>query len=430
MWTGRAARSWLRPHRGAPAGSADAPPPVIRQPLDASPAVPTGRLVDIDWLRVLAITAIVVYHTGRFFDDLEPWHIKNDERLDWLTYPMAIGSQVVMPLFWVVSGIATRFALGVHPVGEFVRRRVLRLLVPVVLLGWFVLSPPQVFIEATTDQDYNAPPFQGSFAEFVPHYLTEGVYGWGGYFALTGMHLWYLVYLLVFTLLALPLFVWMRGDRGVRTTARLAGFLSGPVTLHLLVLPLLATEVFLPRGVPVLGWEEGGWRLASYLGLLVVGYLIGAELRLRAALERQRWYSLALAVVTLVPLALVAPVLVVAEFGSPTFIGLMSLRVLNGWFCVAAVLGFGARHLNVPGRVLAYAGQAVLPVYILHQPVVVVLGFFVRHWPLPAAAKYPLLLLTVLVVCLTLFEVIRRVGVLRFLFGMTGRARSREPRTR
>jgi len=59
----------------------------------AEPVVGSVRLWDLDWLRVAAILGIFVYHVGRLFDDLEPWHVKYHELTGWLTYPMALGAQ-------------------------------------------------------------------------------------------------------------------------------------------------------------------------------------------------------------------------------------------------------------------------------------------------------------------------------------------------
>ncbi|HSN12522.1 MAG TPA: acyltransferase family protein [Propionibacteriaceae bacterium] len=382
-----------------------------------TPAVAV-RLVDIDWLRVLAMLAIFVYHSARLFDTMEPWHVKSRERLEWLTYPMAAGSQFVMPLFWVLSGISTYFALGAHPAGTFVRRRLARLLVPVVTVGWLVLSPVQVYIESTTGQGYNAPPFRGTFWQFLPHYVTDGLYGFGGYFVWNALHLWYLVYLLLFSLASVPVFLWVRGP-GSAPTRRLTGFLSRPAAVHLLALPAVLPEVFLPRSIPLLGWGEGGWRTGSFWVLLLLGYLIATDMRLRRTLERQRWVSLALATATLVPLGLLAAGMGSLAFGSPDFVWQMTLRTVNGWFCVAAVLGFGTRHLTRPTRLLAYAGPAVLPFYILHQPVIVVVGYVIRDWRLPALAEYALVMAVVLSTCLLAYEyVIRRHPVMRVLFGL------------
>lgn len=382
------------------------------------------RLFDVDRLRVIAIGAIFLYHVGRLFDDLEPWHVKHAELTGALLYPMALGAQFMMPLFWVLSGMGTRFALGTHPPGAFVRRRAARLLIPVVTIGWLVSGPIQVYIESTTGQHYNAPPFDGTFWEFLPQYLTSGVYGFGGFFALTGLHLWYLTYLFVFTLASMPLFLWLRTPAGVRATSRLAELLDAPGAVYLLALPVLAVEAFLPRGIPVLAWEEGGWLLGSHWVYLVLGFLLASDPRPRPAIQRQRWVSLALAASSTVPLAVLAPGVDALVFGTTEFVGFLGLRTLNGWCWLLAILGFGAAHLTRPGRVLAYAGPAVLPFYILHQPVIVVLGYLTRTWSVPIPVLYALVALGTLGISLGLYEVaIRRRPRLRLLFGLDPQSR-------
>jgi len=61
----------------------------------------------------------------------------------------------------------------------------------------------------------------------------------------------------------------------------------------------------------------------------------------------------------------------------------------------------------------------VLPFYILHQTVIVTIGFFIRNWDLPIIAKYPLLAAASLAVIMGLCEfAIRRANVFRILFGL------------
>ena len=379
------------------------------------------RLWDVDWLRVLAIVGIFAYHVGRLFDDLDAWHVKFHELTSWLTYPMAFGSQFVMPLFWVLSGMGTRFALGTLAVAAFLQRRAARLLVPVVTLGWWVSGPVQVYIESTTDQHYIAPAFDGTWGEFLPAYVTQGLYGFGGFFAWNGLHLWYLTYLFLFTVASLPLFVWLRTPAGERLLGRVAGVLCRPGALYVLAVPLLGMEAFLPRGVPVLAWVEGGWLLGSHWIFFLVGFLLVCDPRLRPAIQRHRWPSLVLATATTVPLVLLVGGIDAMAFGSAEFTGFMSLRSLNGWLWLLAILGFGSR-LARPARILGYLGPAVLPFYILHQPLIVGLGYLVRDWTVPIPVMYAGVALTVLAISAGLYEfAIRRVAVLRLLFGLNPR---------
>jgi glucan biosynthesis protein C len=187
-------------------------------------------------------------------------------------------------------------------------------------------------------------------------------------------------------------------------------------------------EVLLPRGIPVLTWTEGGWTLGAHWTFLILGFFIVCDPRLRSAIERQRWVALLLAVGTLAPLGFLAPTIDSLTFGSLTYVLEWGLRTINGWFWLVAILGFGSRYLNFATVSLAYAGVAVLPFYILHQPIIVVLDYFVRDWAIPVGLKYPLMILAVFAIFAVLYEfLIRRVPALRLLFGLeAGPARRRE----
>ncbi|MEJ2267062.1 MAG: acyltransferase family protein, partial [Anaerolineales bacterium] len=156
------------------------------------------RRYDLDWLRVLAFMAVFFYHCGRFFDS-SGWHIKNSTTSALVDTLKGIFDLWGMPLLFLISGASIFFALRSGGALRFLRARVLRLLVPLAF-GILVLGPPQLYLERLTHGE-----FQGSFLEFLPLYYRD----WrvfGGNFAWSGVHLWYLEYLFLFTLVLLPLF--------------------------------------------------------------------------------------------------------------------------------------------------------------------------------------------------------------------------------
>lgn len=388
---------------------------------EAQPSVADGmpRLVYLDWLRVIATGLIFAYHCARPFDDFEPWHIKNDEVTAAFTYPMGIGSQFIMPLFWMISGIGMWLALQLRPAMAFLRRRLVRLLVPVVTVGWFILCPPQVYIESTTAQQYHAPPFEGTFWEFLPHYFTGGVYGFGGWFPIAGLHLWYLSYLALFTLASMPLIQYLTSANGRRLIARVASAANRWWLLAVMGLPLLATEVLLPPGVPILSWGEGGWRLGTHWVFLILGFVLGADARFREAAERWRRLWGALAVVTLIPLLFWAHTIGSLTWGTPAFAFQWGWRTMNGWLFLLTIVGYGSRYLTHGRPWLAAASELVLPFYILHQPAIVLFAYWIRDWPLPIVAAYPLLVAAAFLLCVAGCLTVRRYAATRFLFGMS-----------
>lgn len=378
--------------------------------LQESPTTSTRRY-DLDWLRVLAILAVFVFHTSRFFDR-DDWSIKNattypDLHL-WTNFP----SHWMMPLIFVISGMSTFYALGTRGAGGFLKDRALRLLVPLVV-GIFTHVVVQVYLERVSHGQ-----FSGSFFAFIPHYF-DGMYAFGGNFAWMGLHLWYLELLFVFSLLLLPLFRWLKHGAGQRAAARLTSFLARPLAMYLLALPiLLLLNLFSPASIPG-NRGFGGWSMPIYIVFLGHGFLLASSDGVQRAVVRQRWLSLILSVVLVLTLVELGVEQGDAAFGTSRYMLMFSLFGLSSWCWILVFLGFGRQHLNVNKPWLRYANEAVLPFYVLHQSVLIFVGYFAVQWALPAGVKWLIIAMTSFVIIAALYDLlVRRVNLLRFLFGM------------
>lgn len=137
--------------------------------------------------------------------------------------------------------------------------------------------------------------------------------------------------------------------------------------------------------------------------------------RYRPAIERVCFPSLILSL-----LAMTIGFTLVLAFDVSTYHPAFSwIRAFNTWMWLLAFLGFASRHLNFNNEFLKYANEAVLPFYILHQTVIVIIGFFIANWTLAIFPKYLHLAATSLIVIMILYEfLVKRIQVLRFLFGM------------
>ena len=148
--------------------------------------IKADRLYYLDWLRVLAMLSIFLFHIDRIFD-FRPFHINNDVTSLASSIHIQFFNQWMMPLFFIVSGAAVYYSLRSRNAGGFLKERVLRILVPWVLIGIFVIAPPQVYLDRVFHGEYT-----GNFFQWYPHYF-EGIQGFGGNFAFHGQHLWYLM---------------------------------------------------------------------------------------------------------------------------------------------------------------------------------------------------------------------------------------------
>jgi peptidoglycan/LPS O-acetylase OafA/YrhL len=368
----------------------------------------------LDWLRVLAILTVFVYHSTRFFN-MEDWHVKNPTRYLSVEVWNTFAGTWMMPLIFVISGASLFYAVGKGGAGKFVKDKTLRLLVPL-LVGDFTHASLQVYLERLTHGQ-----FSGTYFQFLPQYFNgfyEGGNPASGNFALTGMHLWYLWWLFLFSILLYPLFHWLKG-RGRRVLSKLGDGLALPGAIYLLALPVLLALMFVDPANPVMAEKEAGWSLVIYLWLLLSGFVVVSHDGVQASIRRLRWLSLTLTVVSIGTFLFLIFRSTPANFGTPQYALTFGLRGLAAWCCVLVALGFGMKYLNFSTPFLSHANEAVLPFYILHQTVLLAVGYFVVQWPIPDLLKWTTILLASLAIIMGIYEfLIRRFNVMRFLFGL------------
>jgi fucose 4-O-acetylase-like acetyltransferase len=91
------------------------------------------RQYDVDWLRIILIISVFLFHIGMVFNSWE-WHVKNDQQVAFLKYPMTFLHYWRMPLLFFISGAGTFFALGFRSTGEYIKERATRLLIPLIII--------------------------------------------------------------------------------------------------------------------------------------------------------------------------------------------------------------------------------------------------------------------------------------------------------
>jgi glucan biosynthesis protein C len=372
------------------------------------------RRYDLDWLRVLAFSGVFLYHCSRFFDE-SYWNIKNATTSPLVDILKGIFDLWGMPLIFIVSGASIFLALRPGQAIRFLRDRIWRLLIPLAF-GILVLAPPQVYLDRLTHGE-----FHGSFLEFLPLCFQDW-HLWDGNFAWSGVHLWYLEDLFLFTLVFLPLFAALKSPFGRRITAALAHLSACPGVIFLWALPLGLQLILLdPFGIIHPGFSEDITRLIWFPPFLIYGFLVFSESQIQQAIMDQRRAALALALV----LTLLGAVLGDLEGPDVTFWLFALVMILGGlliWSSLLAILGYGMRYLTSNHRLLSYANESVLPLYILHQPVILILGYFIIPLSIPILVKYLIIAPSAFGITLGMYEFgIRRLNPVRRVFGLKPR---------
>jgi peptidoglycan/LPS O-acetylase OafA/YrhL len=371
------------------------------------------RLYFVDWLRVLAMLAIFLFHADRFFD-FDGWHVKNLEQNVISSIHIAFFSIWIMPLFFVLSGASIYYSLQIRSTGTFVWERIKRLVIPLVLIGYFVTSPPQSYLDRLTNGK-----FSGSFQEYLPLYF-QGMDSFGGNFAWHGFHLWYLLYLFVLSLMLLP-FVRLSKKRGLSLLSRLSVYFENPWLWLLLPVPI--TVVYVLVDVMGMGFirATGGWSLFAYLFFLAYGYLVFANEKFLEAIKN-RWLILGSLAVILSLIQLVVYFGIKPELSERTpwlYLALAVTRVTSSLCWIGTLIGLSEKYLDFNHRFLSSANQAVLPFYILHQVVLLLIGYYILQLQIPVLVKYIVIATLSFGVIMAAYEfLIKRFRPLRFVFGM------------
>jgi len=360
----------------------------------------------LDWLRVLAFGLLILFHVGCLY---APWdyNLKSPRPVPQAGWWLGALGAWRMALLFFISGVACRFLIGKLGAGGFARDRLRRLL-PVILFGMLVVIPPQTFVELRAKGVTRL----GYLDFWVGEYLAadQTLVAPLHKTMPTWDHLWFLVYLLVYALLFALVAAAMRpGPPSARTSPwALPVLLVGPALwlsfANLAILRFPLTHALVDDGAGHLKW----------LGIFAVGAI--------AATCAPFWSFVRDRAATLLVIA-------VALLVARSFTDEPVNAVLSGpyaWATICALCGFAARRLDRPSDTLTHLNEAVLPVYVLHQPILLITAFFLFPWRLPVVVEAIVLTAVTAAGSFAIYEtLIRPFGPMRFLFGLKPRVSAR-----
>ena len=367
----------------------------------------SGRYDFLDWLRVIAIFVLLFFHTGMMFVGWG-WHIENDEVLTALRVPMDISHRLRMPLLFLVAGAGMWFALGNRHGGGLIKERTIRLLIPV-LAGMLLIVPPQIYFERLFRGQWDGG-FLSFFFERVLQFrpYPDGDFSWH--------HLWFVVYLYVYVFLLLPLLLWWRSAKKV---------VKPGVWLYALGLPLALNEAILKPLYPESHKLIGDWYIFNhYLMLTLYGCLLASMRNAWDWFATRRQLSLG---ITLVVFGIAMLMFETGVIERDTPADALVANVFT-WTALMAFIGYGRRYLSFCNPLLRWARDASYPIYILHQTVIIAIGYWVIQQPWNAWTKFALVVLGTMAICVALYEGIRRFSLTRLLFGMKASGKVRKDR--
>jgi len=356
----------------------------------------TDRRYDIDWLRVIAIGLLLIYHIAIIF---QPWamfigFMRSDDSLESLWIPMTMLNVWRIPILFYVSGMGLYFAMRKRNWKKLILERSKRILLPFVF-GYFAIVPLHMFI---FQKYYNIP---------LTYYADSG-------------HLWFLGNIFIYVLLLVPLFFYLKKhENGTfkKAVSKIMSYAIGPISISIFF--MLEVKLVKPQLFEMYAQNWHGFFigfLAFFFGFLFV-YSGNSFWQ---TVSKWKWLYIG-----------IASVLYIIRFTGFESISNMYITTVESNCWIFGVFGLGYCYLNKPSKLLSYLSQAAYPVYIIHMFVLYAGALFILPLQMHPMLKYIGITLFTFIVCYVIFEfLLRRIFFLRPLFGLKWKFPSKEKKVK
>jgi glucan biosynthesis protein C len=361
------------------------------------------RRYDLDWLRVIAILAVYLHHIGMPFNG-DGFHIVNTESSKVLDDIMVFFEQFRLPLLFLISGTGTMFAFSKRTWIQFLKERSTRLIIPLIF-GMLFIVPPQTYFEHI--KDFNS---------------YWDVYRSGAFFEVN--HLWFIENLFILSAMLIPLILFLKSSKAHRLIHLLDTINSKKYGIFLWVIPLIIITIVLKKINPSDSKDITNLSSTFYYGyFFVAGMLFTASNNSWNHLKSFRKFNFIVFVISfilfyvyyLLPNQSISPYLSISVRWNIWYLvcGLVS------WTLVTTLLGYGQIWFNKKSTLLKKCNEAIYPFYILHQTIIIIVGYYILQLDISILSKIVLLVLGSFPLIIIIYSVlIYPFNIPRLLFGM------------
>ncbi|MFX1259086.1 MAG: acyltransferase family protein, partial [Promethearchaeota archaeon] len=322
-----------------------------------------------------------------------------------------------MPLFFFLAGMSTFYSLNFRSGTQYIKERLKRLFIPFIL-GIFIVIPPIFYFYPII--------FDGTYFEFYFNYFENGYLTYGIYFHRWYAYLWFLLYLFVFSMVALPIFLMLKKKNKMQQK----------ISVFLLALPLILISVCLNLIFP--------WRFAvfnfiydlpnvfSYFTIFFFGFLIVGNSRFENSIDRNKKLAFALAVITSVIVLFMQIHTITASNSSSSTDNYIGIAIFWGvytfcrWCWLLTFLGYGRKYLTKKTSLISHLSEISLPFYILHVAIIIIIAQFILPWEAIVLVKFLIISTSALFITIFLCELIKTNNITRFIFGMRPKIKKKE----
>lgn len=343
----------------------------------------------LDNLRTLMILLLFPVHTFMIWNNYgTKFYVWGGEsRL--LSALITIVNPWFMPILFVIAGMCANYSLRKRSIKEFVKERFSKLLLPFIS-GMILLIPFQTLYARKFFFGYN-----GSLFDNFKYFFTNftDLSGYDGCF--TPGHLWFILFLFVISILSLVVIKLLPYEKIRNKTEK----------MNIAIIILLFVPVWLFYYIG----NFGGFSLGKDLMLYLLGYyVLSNELIMQKIIKWKR--------PIVVSFCILQAGLSIAYYQF-SYYGDLGVNIV-GWLGVLSFLIIGNEYFNKKTKITDYLSKVSFPVYIFHQTILVILGYYVLLSIDNIVMQVLIIMAGSFLLTFLCYEIIRRIPYLRKLFGM------------
>ncbi len=343
----------------------------------------------LDYLRIISILLLFPVHTFMIWNDYgQKFYVWSGEN-KLLSSLIILINPWFMPLLFAIAGMCARYSLEKRTEKEFILERVIKLFVPF-LSGIILLVPFQTLFARKYFYNYSGT-LQENILYFFSHFTDLS--GYDGCF--TPGQLWFLLFLFIISLVSLLLFKMVPYDKIARWAVKM--------------------NIYIIVGLFICVWMAyyignfGGFSLGKNMVLYLLGYYILSNETILDELEKYRNILFGLFCFCLIMLFVF--------YYYFSYYGDIAVNFI-GWLGICSLIPFAKKHFNKRTKLLVYFKKASFPLYILHQSILVAVGYYVLLYVDGILIQAVSILAVSFLLTLGIYELIKRIPYVRVLFGI------------
>ena len=341
----------------------------------------------IDNLRWLCVLLLFPYHLFMIYNSFgENFYVKGASIKATTTFIVLVWPWF-MPLLFVIAGASTAYALKKRSLRAYMKERTTKLLVPL-LAGILLIVPAQTYFAERFHNGYTG----GYFAQYILFFTKPtDLTGYTGGF--TPAHLWFILYLFVISLAALPVILLARRLKAKEAFSKTSASIPLPIIICLFILPVLGALVL----------DIAGKSLGEYFVWFMLGYVLLSRESIQQHLEK---YQGTLGGIALTCLA----VSLLQWYGVLVLPGRIPdvFSRLYAWVMILACFGLGKKYLDMNNRFTHYMSRSSFSVFLFHQTWIVVAAYYALQITKNIPAQMGLIVLISVPATFATYELCRR----------------------